>query len=380
MRTWLVVIGLALVGCSLANREGVDASCEDLQLGAINACGEGIITSCKSGTVLYEVCGAKDACEQSWQEPGAYRCDESDPLPDLIAGGGSTGGSGGSGGTTGSSGGGANEDCASEAFTIATVAGGIYDVVIDGATAYFSGNGEVFSVPTAGGPTTKLATIADSCAGSTELAVGGGLVFVECNDAVYRVPVTGGTPTEEVSGQSTVGPIAADAQRLFWAGSSMINRQLHGGASETIPETPWFATFLQVSEGFVYWYGTSDIERVTVDGTTVQGFAVSGEPRDMKVLDGKAYVALPASVSEIDLTIGTEATLSSTSDARLVAANQSDVFWFESNGEAGIWTVPQNGGTPDRIVEGAGNIRTLDVDSDAVYFADGSELKMVVLR
>lgn len=378
-----------LLGCSLANREGVDASCDELQRGAINACGDGIITTCEGGDVEYRVCSDPDACEADWQESGRYRCDNSEELPKADQGSSSgSGGDAGSGGGPGSggepgSGGSTNDggnDCSSEECVLATVSGGIYDVVIDGSTAYLSGDGDVYSVPTAGGAATNLATVADSCPGTTQLAVGGGLVFVKCGDTVYRVPVAGGGAAEEVSGQSTIGRIAADSQRLFWGGSTTLNRQLHGGAHEAIVGTPWFALYLQVSDGFLYWYGISDIERVTVDGNTVQGFSVSSEPRDMVVVDSVAYLALASSIATIDLTSGTETLVASASSPRLVAANRTDVFWLDESGQAGIWIIPKSGGSPSRITEGTSYIRTLDADDSALYWADGSDLKKKVLQ
>lgn len=95
----LMFVALFVVACSTQNREGLDLSCGELQNGGINACREGIITSCVSGTVRYEVCNNENACEASWQTRSRYRCKETEPLPALVETPMTTG-SGGAIGTT----------------------------------------------------------------------------------------------------------------------------------------------------------------------------------------------------------------------------------------------------------------------------------------
>ncbi len=71
---WLLVAG----GCSVLNREGPDVNCEDLRNGAVNACADGIIASCDDGSnMTYRLCDDEDACGESWQVDGLYRCEES---------------------------------------------------------------------------------------------------------------------------------------------------------------------------------------------------------------------------------------------------------------------------------------------------------------
>jgi hypothetical protein len=74
MRLLMICYSTLLVSCSLLNRTGPDVSCADLQNGAINACKDGIIASCISGQVTYQVCTDSSDCDQSWQTPGAYVC------------------------------------------------------------------------------------------------------------------------------------------------------------------------------------------------------------------------------------------------------------------------------------------------------------------
>lgn len=78
----LVFSGLTVPGCSLKISSlgpPPDVQCADLYDGKVNACANGIIARCSSGTVSYEGCGDKGICEQSWQVSGAWRCDERSP-------------------------------------------------------------------------------------------------------------------------------------------------------------------------------------------------------------------------------------------------------------------------------------------------------------
>lgn len=102
MSRWIVITMFLLVAaCSLANREGRDLSCAALQNGAINACQDGIITSCVAGAVVYKVCEDKDACSAPWQSPGRYGC-TSEEAADFKPSSGAEGSSTGGGGTAGS--------------------------------------------------------------------------------------------------------------------------------------------------------------------------------------------------------------------------------------------------------------------------------------
>lgn len=95
---WMSVVSLALLGCSLQNREGPDVTCADLANGARNACQEGIIAFCNAGVVAYVACEDSTVCGASWQRPDSFRCSQNESAP---TGNGS--GVGGSNGSTGSS-------------------------------------------------------------------------------------------------------------------------------------------------------------------------------------------------------------------------------------------------------------------------------------
>jgi hypothetical protein len=92
-----------LLCCSMLNREGPSVSCQELLLGAVNDCKDGIIASCEDQNIVtYEVCtesvegaDASSLCEASWQKKGAYACKKNRDW-DSSLGGNSQGGNGGS--------------------------------------------------------------------------------------------------------------------------------------------------------------------------------------------------------------------------------------------------------------------------------------------
>lgn len=380
--------GAIALGCSLQNREGHDLSCEELENGSINACKDGIITSCEAGRVQYRVCSDENVCSESWQQPDAYRCSVGETLPELSGSpgsGGTTGsnGSGGSGGTSGGatggsssgSGGHSSTDCASAACTIAQAADDIESIALDSNAVYVASCGDVGAVPKVGGAYTSLGTFAGSCGGGqVHVAVGGGRVFVRRDNTVYSVPTSGGQLTEETQ-EDFIGGISADDAYLFWVGSSGINRQAHGGSAEPLSGSPAFAEALQVSSGYLYWATNSGFQRVPVAGSTVQSFVTSQEPRDLKALDSNAFVPAGTAIVSVAIPDGTETTLTLATDPDLIAANSTHVYWTDRGGQLGIWSVPVMGGSSTRLHATEQNIGALEVDEDAVFWAEGQTLR-----
>lgn len=107
----IAALCVAAPTCSTGNHEGPDLTCQDLQCGRINACNDGIIASCLDGkTVKWHVCfdNARDICDEDWQKPGQYKCDETQPDcescspqgPGCVDTSSSSSGAGGAGGGT----------------------------------------------------------------------------------------------------------------------------------------------------------------------------------------------------------------------------------------------------------------------------------------
>ncbi len=112
MRGWTCWILSALAWSCAFDRMAPNVTCSALQPGR-NACEDGIIASCPSGSLVYEVCegsGAESVCGADWQVEGAFRCE-----PSRAQGGGGqgseagSGGGGGAGNVTGGAGGGSSD-------------------------------------------------------------------------------------------------------------------------------------------------------------------------------------------------------------------------------------------------------------------------------
>ena len=68
-----------VAACSIDNIEGPEVTCAELACGRYNACLNGIIAQCLDGkNVRYFVCNedGEDVCDAAWQNPGAYRCEQ----------------------------------------------------------------------------------------------------------------------------------------------------------------------------------------------------------------------------------------------------------------------------------------------------------------
>jgi len=84
-------------------------------------------------------------------------------------------------------------------------------IVVDGTTAYWVNlDGEVMSVPLAGGPPTRLAL-----ANALGLAIDAGYLYYATGGAVMKLPVGGGAATVLAAG-SAAGPIAVRDGCVYW--------------------------------------------------------------------------------------------------------------------------------------------------------------------
>ena len=204
-------------GCSALNREGPNVSCNELQAGAINACKDGIIASCKSGTtVAYEVCTGSDgekACEATWQKKTAYTCAQGTS----SSGSSGSSGSSSSSGSSGSSGSPTGD--ASSGPTIETV---------------FTGVG------TPNDPTTAMPL--------TAIALDGTHIYVVAkqsqstyNTFLFRIPIAGGNATTLLDYQNTFGfqvsgglsGVGLDSTFAYSAGDNEVHRVPKSGGAAT---------------------------------------------------------------------------------------------------------------------------------------------------
>jgi hypothetical protein len=429
-----VVLFLAIVSCSLLNREGPDVTCADLKNGATNACSDGITATCLSGQIVYEVCQDEMVCKASWQTIGRYRCSDSDPLPEMGAGGQTQGGQGGmvgiagtlgesSGaagvsvggfGGTGANGGSSGAQSCEEGVpcvvgVINATGKSIDGYAIDNTRAYFTDCATVWSVPKGGGLSTVLGTFGANCETFGNLFVDDTHVYWMRRDgtpSIARVPKAGG-PVEAVASPPDVTAIAIDNQHIFWieepqngfAKSTIKRMAKTGGAAEVVVTGQFYLggkPRLMVADDSLYWLGSSkflsSISSAATDATVVSTLALSYQGDSTTVQDfsvdgtsvfaiGTIYTSSGAGTSpvayngiwRIDLMTGstTQVVKDIPSSPAYMTLDMSSIFWGSYN--RGIFMTPKSGGgpTPVAIVEDNFNPGRVVVDEQFVYWSRG---------
>lgn len=238
-------------GCSLANREGPDETCAELGNGAKNACRDGIIASCLDGkTVQYNVCtneveGTKpsDLCSASWQVPGQYSCDRSQPaVPD------------------------AGTVCPAEclggvclegqcaAFTLATRDDTDQNptaIAVDESYIYWGGERAFLKkVPKSGGGLIGLAPIP-----ARQVEQRGSFVYWIHSNDIYRISKQGGDWSSPLAKTVLAYNFALDESHLYYIkGAGLFRMSIDGGESVNIctdPGTP--NSRIAADNEYVYW-------------------------------------------------------------------------------------------------------------------------------
>lgn len=371
----LVIACIAFTGaCSTLNREGPNVTCADLNDGAVNACQEGIIATCRSGTVSWKVCDDKDACDATWQQPGGFRCSESDPVPSGSGGtgGGGTGGTGGSGGTGGCD--------SSGACVVATSSSTITALSLAGGKAYFACP-DLQSVDVAGGFPQPL--ISGSC--SQEIHVDGGLLFAAAASSIRIVPVGGGV--EESLPTGSVSGFTVAAGNVYYVGNagtlnsvlvtgSQIKQLSSGGVAA--PES----RRLHYRNGNLYWVSANQLFRFDTGGPIPSAPNVlslgSVGAHDLAMAGTRAFVSDQSNSAIVSVETsgaGGQATLAAgQTGPTAIAVDDTHVYWHVAT-PSEIRRVPKNGGTVETVVQvKASFVRDLLVDPTHVYWADSETL------
>lgn len=407
----LALLGLVALACSTQNREGPDVSCGDLDNGGINACQQGIIATCSSGSVKYQVCDDDSACDAAWQDKGKFRCQQADPVPGLDGGSSGSGGMGGSGGTSGSGGSGGSGGtagfnpgsggsggtggtsgsggCGSRPCVIATSSppGGIVDLVADSTNVYFATDcGNVWKVPKTGGPTVPVANTGQS-AGSClnggyggHLAVTGTDVFYSpWSSAVRKVPLAGGGPTDIVTDGVNVGFMASSADQVVWTEQGRITRfDLASAVTDRLPAADIGSARIAIDNGTIYWAGYTNAAIYSLPVVANPGDAPSSIPlagvnrvSDLVVDTGTAFFADETGglVGSVDLSSAVATTLvSGIASPQAIVADDANVYWTDADS---IHKVARTGGQPTLFASRTGiSIAPMLIDQTRVYWVE----------
>ena len=398
------------VGCSLFNREGPKTTCAELNNGTQNACSNGIIATCMRGMLTYQVCDSENACEQNWQTPGQYKCDQNAPPPLLIAAGGtsnnttttgsggsasvwsSTGGSsaGGRPTTSSSSTGGAQNSCATGPCAIAATGQSSIDTIaVDDSSVYFSDCTSIWRVAKSGGFPTVLSSQLTGCSYGQMVADGQHVYVQEHNDGrsrVVRITTTGGSREVIVDQTSdSIRPMAVVAGFVFWNNNSL---QQISRTNENVGTTDLVAaSILDVGprmlmvNGNLVWCSGSSLSRVStavVFPTTPSSVSIGHTCDDLAAApDGTvAYTNSHDSIVGYVTSTGQTGGESVTGQGGLyaVAVDDTNVYYAAHGSQIEIRKAPRTGGTSTQLAVRPQEITRLIVDKTALYWFEGSSV------
>ena len=396
-----LVAGLFLAGClySSKNREGLELSCADLQNGSVNACQDGIITSCQLSATQYRVCDNEKTCSESWQTAGRFRCEQDESLPALVltTGGSPQGGSnssgssgtiqgGDSGGSpgsvgTGQMGGSGSTPTSVCSSTPCVLANTDYDfpvssLVVDTTSLYFSSGRRrtITSLAKAGGFAVELATL--SCLSGVHLAVNSTDLYATCKSgaagSIIRVSkADGSTTVVATSVNAEYSGIAADDNVVYWGESVSNVRSLHryvpGGAPEAI-SLDTSPGQVVLADGYVYWSTQTGVGRIAISGGQTQNLELGGQPKDFALADGNIIALLDDRIVTHSLADNTTSILVQVSYGQALAVKDSYVSWTAFKK---VNTVALGGGDVVELVSETETDNTpgsLIVDDTALYW------------
>lgn len=396
----LLAIIVGASACSLLNREGPDVTCTDLDGGLKNDCSEGITATCVGDEVSWTVCDDESACEASWQTPGQYRCEETDPFPNGTATGtgGGTSGPGGTGagapsGSTSTTGGGCDPDgpceIASNDLPIAAYA------VRDG-QLYFADRETLRSVPVRGGFPTVLASSLREVGPTIEVDESHVYLHEWLEpDAIVRVPIGGGV-AEVVATSPAIRTFCIDPDNVYWAEEyspgKLVATPKVGGTSTLVAEQLTVGQRMICRGQFVYWLSTQtgDVMRLSSEGpfpATPVSIPLGYAPDDFAVGHDAVFFITQGDVNPGGPGTGvvgkalfeggvmelvTQQTLSGG-----IAIDDGAVYWSGTAGSGFLRRVDQNGGSVTEIGTGSGATAIpgrIVVDETHTYWAAGGSM------
>jgi hypothetical protein len=146
-----------------------------------------------------------------------------------------------------------------------------------------------------------------------------------CNDGVCTFP-------EIVSmGQGTPGPIAVDASRVYFVGSTSIYSIAKDGTDLVTLASTVSVSSIAIDSTSLYYYSTVSIDSIPLGGGT------------------PTMLAMPAA-----------------SSVGAIAVDATDVYWV---GSGSLSKVPLGGGTPLVLATGTVGVNTIALDAAFAYFA-----------
>jgi hypothetical protein len=234
--------------------------------------------------------------------------------------------------------------------------------------------GGVFSVPAAGGPSSRLASVDHVYA----VAVSGTTLAWTTEDAntgtgdIWTATTSGDAATRLVQGEQTPLSVATDGTTVFWADRDADSVWSVPAAGGTPQKLLSFAhpLALTVEAQSLYVSGGGGFVRVDKDGGNPLVLRSSPALWHAVGTTHLYYVDQSSDVLQLPLGGGDPVTLTTAdtkSQSEHVTVAGGYVYWDAVN-VGSIWRVPESGGTTELIASGFSSFASLVADGTSAYF------------
>jgi hypothetical protein len=275
---------------------------------------------------------------------------------------------------------------------------GIGPLALAGGTLYWVQRGELFSMAVSGGEVTQVSGLSGDLGGARAIALDGTNVFVAARDidftppTLQRVPIAGGAPERVVTEDETIYDVAVQAGVLYYAVGNDVKSvpaDAVDGTGTVVASAVDSETLfgVAVDGDLVFWsaYASDNVEvdsisadnRITLgatqgayyghgslstDGTSV--YWVNGANLHRRVYDASTEQETIANSREPQIT-------AFAINATTVYYASSDVGEFDPGGsvEKAVF-----GAEPQWIAREQGEVRSVVVGNDGVYWGSGSKI------
>jgi hypothetical protein len=275
-------------------------------------------------------------------------------------------------------------------------------IAIDATSIYYANDldGNIYSMPLAGGAPTKLVTSGQGTS-AWEILVSGSTLYwtTYVDDRVLKVPTTGGAASVVSPSDGNPEGIVSDGTYLYWAdsysSSALVRRASIATGTVTTVETPpdggtnpFNPISIAVDATNVYWgnagtsLGTSSVYQANkADGSNPIALATGVDPVYGLTVDATTVyftAGLGGSVYSVPIGGGVVKTISSTeTNPSSIVADATSIYWLAQStvrkmaktGGA-ITTLASYTGNLPALAPSCGNFKFLVLDANYVYWTD----------
>lgn len=209
-------------------------------------------------------------------------------------------------------------------------------------------------------------------------------------DNIVKVPITGGSPVTVAVANGAVyhRGLSVDNTFVYWADKDGVKRATKDGASTVTLFSDRRVHDLAIDVAYVYWtrglIGSGEIRRIDKSGGTVQTLA-SGlhYPRDIYVDESYIYWAEGTTLKRVPIVGGVPPTTiysEAGSQMNSVVVSGPFLYWSQTDSSGSIGSgkvrrIPKAGGSMTDIETGLSGPRSINLDSQSVYWGDADGIK-----